>query len=98
MNTQKVDTAKRPIKSLNQQIMANKEQAIKLVANELFGEGNWSKEGLHGHIYQNGCEVYQFKGIKFIELAAVSFTSTLDGDTFNVSATQSFRRLEPATQ
>lgn len=90
-----VNVLDRPVKTLGQQVMANKERAITMVADELFGAGQWKREAIRGHIYQNGREVYQFRGVEFIELSPLEFSSEQKGESFHITATQRWRKLEP---
>lgn len=90
-----VNILDRKVQTLGQQVMANKERAIKMVADEVFGAGEWSRDKVCGALYPGGREVYSFAQIEFIALDPVKFESVQDGDSFKITATQSWRKLEP---
>jgi len=83
----------RKITSIGQQLAANKEAAITMAADAAFGRGNWRKEGISASIEIDGREMYSHGGVKFMEWCPVKFESVLDGDSFKVTAVQSWKRL-----
>lgn len=86
-------TLERKITSIGQQLAANKESAIMMAADAAFGAGGWRREAIAASIQIDGREVYSHGGTPFMEWLAVKFESVQDGDSFKVTAVQSWKRL-----
>lgn len=94
MPKETVNILDRKVQTLGQQVMANKERAITLVADEVFGAGEWCRDKVRGSIYPGGREIYHYDGKQFIELAPVQFESVQDGDSHRITAVQAWKKLE----
>lgn len=83
------------VKTVQQQLAANKERAITMMADAMFGAGQWNRQGMRGAIHQDGREVYSFQGRAFIEFLPVDFAANEFEDRFETHVIQQWQKPEP---
>lgn len=92
---QQVVALERKISTVQQQLAANKDRAITMMADATFGAGNWKREGLRGAIHPGGREVYSYQGRAFIEFLPVDFQAREFEDRFETHVIQQWQKPEP---